>query len=334
MLSVFSRPSVVRYSFLAMGTDVQITLAPQRRQMRDTRPALAQIQQLIREFGHDGWAWGAGALGDFNRQLARGERAPVPPDLHTLFDRAWALHLASDGCYEPRIASLVHLWGFDDTARLRTSPPTSAEIDACMQAMRSAPAYDARDDGYGPAPGVGWDFGGIGKGYIVDRALDRLRALGFENATVDAGGNVATRGRRQHRPWRIGIRRPLSDGDDIDNPRLLAVLDADNESINTHGDDQRCFIHEGRRYAHLLDPKRGEPVQGLRALTVVHRDGVLSEAGGAALFVAGAQGWRSLADKLGIGQVLVVHESGKIEATAELAARLRLEPEVSITTVA
>jgi FAD:protein FMN transferase len=333
MLSAFSRPSVVRYSFLAMGTDVQITLAPSRRQMRETRPALSRIQQLIREFGHDGWAWGDGALGRFNRQLAQGERVAIPASLRPLFDRAWALHLASGGRYEPRIAGLVRLWGFDDVARIRSQPPPADEIAACMDALRQAPDYDPADSHYGPAPGIGWDFGGIAKGYIVDDALERLRGLGFDNATVDAGGNVSARGRRQHRAWRIGIRHPLLEGEDVDNPRLMGLLEVADESVNTHGDDQRFFIHQGRRYAHLLDPRSGEPVQGLRSLTVVHRDGMLAEAGGAALFVAGASQWRALAQSLGIEQVLVVHEDGRIEATAALAARLRAEPDVVIHSV-
>lgn len=333
MLSAFSRPSVVRYSFLAMGTDVQITLAPARRQMRETRPALSQIQQLIRDFGHDGWAWGGGALGNFNRQLAAGERVAIPTSLRPIFDRAWALHLASGGRYEPRIAALVHLWGFDDTARIRSEPPADADIQSCMEALRAAPAYDPTDSHYGPAPGIGWDFGGIAKGYIVDDSLDRLNAMGFGHATVDAGGNVSARGRRQHRAWRIGIRAPLAEGEDADNPRLMGLLEVEDESVNTHGDDQRYFIHQGRRYAHLLNPQSGQPVQGLRSITVVHRDGMLAEAGGAALFVAGADHWQELADQLGLKQVLVVHEDGRIQATQALAARFRAEPGFSIDRV-
>lgn len=335
MRSLFTPRTLVRHSFLAMGTDVLVTLAPRRRHLiRKAREAIAEVQILIRQFGHDGWAWGDGDLGQFNRLLASGVAAPVPASLRPIFDRAWTLREASGGHYEPRIAGLVHLWGFDDTVRLREQPPTRAEIDTALAAMQQAPAYQPEQPLYGPAPGTGWDFGGIAKGYIVDRALDLLRDLGFGDATVDAGGNVSTRGRKHDRSWLIGIRKPLDVGDDSDAPTLLATLGVDNESVNTHGDDQRYFIHGGRRYAHLLDPRSGEPVQGLRSLTVVHADGMLAEAGGAALFVAGPQAWPALAAQLGIDQVVAVHSDGRIEATPKLAARLRVQPGVEVETTA
>lgn len=335
MRSLFTPRTLVRHSFLAMGTDVLVTLAPRRRHLiRRARDAIVDVQILIREFGRDGWAWGDGELGRFNRQLAAGQRASIPPALKPIFDRAWAIKLASGGHYEPRIAQLVHLWGFDDLMRLRDSPPTPAEIEERISAMQAAPEYDGSSDHYGPAPATGWDFGGIAKGYIVDRALDLLADAGFGDATVDAGGNVSARGRKHDRSWLIGIRKPLEVGDDADAPSLLASLAVDNEAVNTHGDDQRFFLHEGRRYAHLLDPRSGMPVQGLRSLTVVHRDGMLAEAGGAALFVAGPQAWPALAARLGIEQVLAVHTDGRIEATPALAARLRAEPGVLIQRVA
>ncbi|MDB5969763.1 MAG: FAD:protein transferase [Hydrocarboniphaga sp.] len=334
MRSLFTPRTLVRHSFLAMGTDVMVTLAPRRRHLiKKAREAIVDVQIMIREFGRDGWAWGDGELGTFNRRLAAGERVAIPPALKPIFDRAWAIRQASDGHYEPRIAGLVHLWGFDDLARLRQQPPNRAEIDDRIAAMHRAPAYEAGSAHYGPAPQTGWDFGGIAKGYIVDRALDLLREAGFGDATVDAGGNVSARGRKHDRSWLIGIRKPLDLGDDPDTPSLLAVLAADNEAVNTHGDDQRFFIHEGRRYAHLLDPRSGDPVEGLRSLTVVHHDGMLAEAGGAALFVAGPGAWPALAAKLGIDQVLAVHTDGRVMATPALARRLRAEPGVVIQTV-
>jgi len=334
MRSLFTPRTLVRHSFLAMGTDVMVTLAPRRRHLiRKARNAIADVQMLIREFGHDGWAWGSGELGRFNRSLAAGETPELPATLKPIFDRAWDIRQASGGRYEPRIAGLVHLWGFDDPARLREQPPTPAEIEQRLAQMREAPPYDPDASHYGPAPGVGWDFGGIAKGYIVDRALDLLREAGFGDATVDAGGNVSARGRKHDRAWLIGIRKPLDPGDDADAPSLLAALAVDDEAVNTHGDDQRFFIHEGRRYAHLLDPLSGMPVQGLRSLTVVHRDGMLAEAGGAALFVAGASAWPALARTLGIDQVLAVLSDGRIVATPKLAGRLRIEPGVIIETL-
>lgn len=304
-----------------MGTEVLVSVASRGRN-RDAEAAVQSVRQLIEDFGRDWWAWGPGALGDINRRLAQGEVAEIPLAMRPLFCRAWEIHLQTGGAYEPRIGALVRLWGFDDIVRLRDSPPAAADIEAINRLLCTAPAYDGPC--YGPAPGVCWDFGGIAKGWIVDAALALLAQRGFGNATVDAGGNLAVRGRRHERAWRIGIRDPRG------GEGLLATLDAGDEAVNTHGDDQRYFDWQGRRYAHLLDPRTGWPAQGLRSLTVVHPDGSWAEAAGAALFVSGPEGWRPLARQLGLAQLLVVHEDGRVQATAALAARLAPEPGVNI----
>jgi thiamine biosynthesis lipoprotein len=333
-VKLFAPPPLVRRSFLAMGTEITVTLAPQRRgQFRDVKAAMAELKGLLGGFGHHAWAWGVGSLAQFNREIAAGHIAAIPTPLKPLFERAWAIRSASDGLFEPRIAALVHLWGFDSMERIRTSPPADEDIALLLAALNSANDYQGQSDHYGPAPNTGWDFGGIGKGYIIDLALAGLGRLGFTNATIDAGGNVAVRGRRRDRPWRIGIRKPLEPGDDIEEPRLIGVLDASDESINTHGDDQRFFICDGRRYSHLLDPRTGTSARGLRSLTVIHHDGALAEAGGAALFVSGPDHWPALARKLGIDKVVAVDEHNQITVTAALASRLKPEPGITWKTI-
>jgi thiamine biosynthesis lipoprotein len=146
-----------------------------------------------------------------------------------------------------------------------------------------------------------------------------LAALGFPNAMVNAGGNLAVRGRHAQRRWHIGIRDPRSDPE---RPALVATLECSDEAVITHGDDQRYFDHAGRRYAHLIDPRTGWPARGFRSLTVVHRDGTLADAAGAALYVAGPGGWRELAATLAIDKVLVVMDDGQVQATEPLLAQL------------
>lgn len=321
---------LIHQRFLAMGTEVSVRLiCTDSSQRDDALCAIQAVINLMHEFGRDAWAWGDGALSAFNRTLAAGEAAQIPANLQGLFARAWQVRQQTDGLFEPRIAQLVHLWGFDDVARLRDSPPSQHEIDVLLSALHAAPDYKGAGR-YGPAPGVAWDFGGIGKGHIVDMALDLLRERGFGNAIVNAGGNLAVRGAHHARPWRAAVRDPRSPEGAL---RLLASLDVRDEAVITHGDDQRYFEHEGLRYAHILSPDTGAPVQGLRSLTVVHTDATLADAGGAALFVAGIDDWQAVAKILSIDQVLVVREDGRVQATATLAARLSPSPDVVIETL-
>ena len=315
-----SETSGLERQFVAMGSPILLRITLERGAPRDEAERAAdEVRKLLVEFGVEGWAWGSGALARFNAELAAGRRARVPELLRPLLARAWQIHHDSDGWFEPRIGTLVRLWGFDQAEREDLPPPDAAAVAAALQALREAPAYDGGDH-YGAAPGIAWDIGAIGKGYIVDLALDWLEHRGFAHALINAGGNVAARGRNGERPWCIGIRDPRSAPL---QPELLAALDAGDESVITHGDDQRFFEHAGTRYTHVLQPRSGAPAQGLRALTVVHRDGTLADAGGAALFAAGPAYWPELARRLGLEQVLVVDADGGVHATAALAPRLQ-----------
>ncbi len=300
---------------------MNVVLPHQGRTREDAVRVIADIEENLQAFGDDWWPWSGGKLSLINASLARGETAEVPPQMRTLFARAWAIRQVTNGLYEPRIAKLVQLWGFHDLAANPQAPPDKERIAQLCAAISEAPAYDGGAH-YGPAADVAWDFGGIAKGWIVDEALDQLALCDFEDAVIDAGGNLAVRGSRGSRAWRIGIRMPDSDPA---QPELLGTISAKDESVNTHGDDQRFFFHEGRRYSHLLEPSSGMPAQGIRSVTVIHRDGFLAEAGGAALYVAGPGHWLGLARKLGLSQVLVVLEDGSIEMTAAMKKRVRLQ---------
>ena len=325
-----SNARLIDQRFLAMGTEISVKLVCSHRSQRsDALLAIERVSELMHAFGREAWAWGDGSLSKFNAALSSGGTPKIPFGLRELFTKAWKIHQQSGGLFEPRLAQLVRLWGFDDVARLRESPPTSPEIEALMRALSAAPNFnDAMY--YGPAPNVGWDFGGIGKGYIVDKALDLLRRSQFGDAIVDAGGNLAARGSHHSRPWRVAVRDPRSSQEPR---RLLASLEVFNEAVITHGDDQRYFEFDGRRYSHILNPKTGTSVQGFRSLTVVHPDATLADGGGAALFVAGPDSWRAVAKKLGIDQVLIARENGHVQATSALARRLTPEPDVKIEVI-
>lgn len=320
----FDPQRLLHREFLAMGTHLSITVY--RRDGGDSARANAAIDDAVhdlQDFGRDWWAWGDGALGTLNRDLAAGKRVTIPERMQALFQRAAEISQVTGGLFEPRIGALVRLWGFDDITRLRDRPPPDGDIAAAVAALHAAPLYDGSGV-YGPAAGISWDFGAIAKGYCVDRALGRLRKAGYADAVVDAGGNLAVRGRKGDQPWRIAIRHPRAEA----GIPLLATLAASDEAVNTHGDYERHIDFQGRRYGHILNPATGYPADSLVSVTVIDADGTRADGAGAALFVAGAQGWRALSVQLKLSQVMVVDRDGGISVTPALARRL--EPAAGI----
>jgi FAD:protein FMN transferase len=81
-------------------------------------------------------------------------------------------------------------------------------------------------------------------------------------------------------------------------------------ALATSGDYERFFIHEGRRYCHVLDPRSGWPVQHWQSISVALPACV---AAGALTTIAMLQGDAALSLLAGQGAAyLAVNAAGQI----------------------
>ena len=63
--------------------------------------------------------------------------------------------------------------------------------------------------------------------------------------------------------WKIGIQNP-------DDPeQIVTTVNLKQGGLASSGDYQRFIVIDGKRYGHILNPKTGWPVQGLRAVSVI-----------------------------------------------------------------
>jgi thiamine biosynthesis lipoprotein len=273
-------------------------------------------------------AWQPGELNSINEAFSRATAtAPArvavtdrwAPTLLPILSEAAALSGRSDGLFNPAIGNLVRLWGFHaDTFQPKLPDP--AEIDRLVAAQPKM--GDIQVEGLNLEtrnPTVRLDLGGYAKGYALDLAATTLKHQGIRNALVNIGGNIIALGQHGDRPWRVGIQHPRQGG-------ALATLDLnDGEAIGTSGDYQRFFELDGKRYCHLIDPRTGWPVQHTQAVTVIARGehaGTLSDVASKPLFIAGPEGWRGMAAKMGISEALRVGADGQIQVTQAMAGRL------------
>lgn len=298
------------------------------------KPAQAAFDELRTAFEswHREWhAWEDSPLSRANRALAAGAGAALTPDLLRLVTDARTWSRASNGLFDPAIGRLVALWGFQRGERPDGPPPPPQAIAELVNAHPSMDDLTLDGDQLRSRnPQVWLDFGGIAKGYAVDRAIERLRARGVQNAIVNAGGNLRAIGSKDGQPWRIGVRDPRG-------PGVLASLTiSGDESVSTSGDYERHFEWQGVRYHHVLDPRSGYPAIGAVAVTVVAESAEKADVASTALMIAGPTEWRALARALGVTQVLRIDESGQVELTPALAARLHWEvsPPPTVTVVA
>jgi FAD:protein FMN transferase len=77
------------------------------------------------------------------------------------------------------------------------------------QTKRDAYVYfDIKRDG-------SYDPSGIVKGWAIQNAANMLKAQGFHNFYVNAGGNIQVAGKTDDHLWRVGIRNPFSRSENV-----------------------------------------------------------------------------------------------------------------------
>lgn len=218
------------------------------------------MSELIEMLGRLEETWSATDENSLLSALNRGEGTPDEQQ-QAFLDRALALQERTCGAFDPKLGSVIALWGFyEDAFRV----PTAQEI------------ADVKDAAL-------WDLGGLVKGYAGLLAVEILDKYAIDRAILSLGGNVQTYGEKSDgSPWKIGVQNP-------DGGAHLGTLSVSGTmAVVTSGDYQRYFEQDGVRYHHILNPQTGTPADsGLSSVTVICADGAVADALSTALFVMG-----------------------------------------------
>jgi len=112
-----------------------------------------------------------------------------------------------------------------------------------------------------------------------------LKNHGIKRALVSCGSTLFAYGRPH---WPIGIQHPRKPNDE------MARLDLSEYALATSGDYERCYVCEGQRYSHLIDPRTGFPVSGMASVSVIAKTALEADALSTAAFVLGVDAGRDL----------------------------------------
>ena len=219
----------------------------------------------------------------------------VTPGLFRLLEHARELTQETSGAFDLTIAPLVRCWGFMGGTGSMPEPAAIEEARAQV-GMQHVELDAAQLTVRFTRPGVMLDFGAIGKGYAVDRAVELLREAGVTSALIHGGTSTAYAlgrpppasgadvppapelqagrsqdgGSRDGCPtsqdgarWKIAVTSPGHD-----DAKPLTVVELENESLSVSAVWGRSFRAGEKTYGHIIDPRTGAPADGA-LLTVV-----------------------------------------------------------------
>lgn len=246
-----------------------------------------------------------------NRRAAT-EPVTVSRELLELLARSLRMSELTDGAFDITYASAGHLYDFH-----RKVKPSADALAAALPAInyRHVVLDRANSSVRFLRSGVRIDLGGIAKGHAIDRAIALLKARGIQHALVSAGGDSRLIGDRRGRPWVVGIRDPRQENE------VVAVIPLSDAAISTSGDYERYFEADGVRYHHIINPGNGQPVSGVRSVTVVGADSTTMDALSTSVFVMGVNKGLALVESLPDVEALIVDADGKMHYSSGLVHR-------------
>lgn len=213
---------------------------------------------------------------------------------------------ATSGCFDATVGPLVDLWGIGKAEGFRI--PSDDEIARTKARCGWEGIHVSPEDGTAllKNKGMVFDSGGIAKGLAVDLAYAKLVKEGYEDLMINLGGNMRCRGSgRKGQAWKIGVRNPFDGG------RIVGILQlTEGRAVATSGNYERFVEQDGKRYAHIMDPKTGRPVEGMAGVTVISPTAVEADALSTALFVAGVEKGKLLLSKFPESKAIFI-EDGK-----------------------
>lgn len=273
--------SVIHFEGQAFGTMYSINCIGNSAsdESRILRP---QIDSLLADLSHTFSIFDTSSI---IYRWNKGEDVPLNEDFLNVLRLSKTVSSVTDGAFDCTVQPLVQLWGFGkDGVRHTVGDDTLAAVREFVGFQLVDLQGDSilRKD-----PRVQLNFNAVAKGYAVDRVADWLVENGYTDCLVEIGGEVAARGSKNGKPWKVGIQVPTKTADGARESFETIPL-PDHRAVATSGNYRNYFEEGGVRYTHILDPRTGQPERtNLLSVTVVAPDCATADAYATAFMVLG-----------------------------------------------
>lgn len=261
-----------------MGTRFEITLvSTQEVANQYLNAAQGEIERIERLIS----SWDANSqTAEINRQAGI-KPVKVAKELYDLIARSIEISKITQGAFDISYAALDPVWFFD--GRMKAVPSESERLKSVQNIGFKDLVLNAKEQTvYLPKKGMKIGFGAIGKGYAADATKKLMKSLGVSSGIINASGDLTSWGKKPDgTDWQVGISNP-------ENPaKVFSWFPVRDAAVATSGNYEKYVTLEGKQYSHIMDPRTGIPVSGIKSVTVFAPKAELADAFATAVFIMG-----------------------------------------------
>ena len=261
-----------------MGTRFEITLvSTQEVANQYLNAAQGEIERIERLIS----SWDANSqTAEINRQAGI-KPVKVAKELYELIARSIEISKITQGAFDISYAALDPVWFFD--GRMKAVPSESQRLKSVQNIGFKDLVLNAKEQTvYLPKKGMKIGFGAIGKGFAADATKKLMKSLGVSSGIINASGDLTSWGKKPDgTDWQVGISNP-------ENPaKVFSWFPVRDAAVATSGNYEKYVTLEGKQYSHIMDPRTGMPVSGIKSVTVFAPKAELADAFATAVFIMG-----------------------------------------------
>ncbi len=230
----------------------------------------------------------------------------VNKELFKLTQRAVYYSKISNGAFDISYASMDKIWKFDDSM---TELPSAEAIKKSVEKIgyKNIILDSVHQTIFLKLPGMKIGFGSIGKGYAADKTKELLLKKGVKAGIINASGDLNSWGKQPNgKKWKTGITNPFQPEE------IFTTFKLNNNAVVTSGTYGKFVVLDGKKYAHIIDPRTGYPAAGLASVTIFSETAELANGLSTAVIVLGQQDGIKLLQQNPNVDYVVINDNGHI----------------------
>ena len=209
--------------------------------------------------------------------LNSGNWFKVSEEFFYLIEKLLDLAKNTDGAFDPTVIDFLDIYGYNskkDFSNLK-NPNLNEIIKKTVKNRSSYNSIQLNKDKLSVQlmKNQKIDLGGIGKGYAIDCAYNKL-SLVNSNFLIDAGGDIRTKGLNElGNIWEVGLKSQNG---------IFGKIKLDNMALASSG----SWARKVKNFHHLISPKDGKPSeQSFDTIFVIAPDATMADGWATALFI-------------------------------------------------
>lgn len=236
----------------------------------------------------------------------------VDPEVFALTERALHFSKITKGAFDISFAAMDRIWKFDGSMTEMPSP------EAVKKSVEKV-GYEhivldrAHSTIFLKRKGMKIGFGALGEGYAADRCRDLMLAKGIKAGIVNGSGDMSTWGKQPDgRDWMVGITNPLQ------KDTVFAIIPLRQSAVVTSGSYEKFVVFNGKRYAHIINPRTGYPATGVSSVTVFGPSAETANGFSTSLMVLGKDAGLKLINQYPDYRCILITDDGRIFSSRNL----------------